>query len=95
MRAIQHTLTERWYLWEDARKLAEKDPEIDLNNEQHPFTPQDVYEHESAFVADDQAQTAEQAPSGFMAEPTKPEHIEPPAIPPATPEVQQPPSAKP
>lgn len=27
---IKHTLTERWYAWEDAWKVAEKDPEVNL-----------------------------------------------------------------
>jgi large subunit ribosomal protein L47 len=31
MRAIRHTLTERWYVWDDARKLAEDDQEITLS----------------------------------------------------------------
>ncbi|KAK4944401.1 54S ribosomal protein L4 mitochondrial [Elasticomyces elasticus] len=30
-RAIKHTLTERWYGWEDARKVAQNDPEVNLN----------------------------------------------------------------
>ncbi|KAF2805802.1 MRP-L47-domain-containing protein [Mytilinidion resinicola] len=30
-RAIRHALTERWYTWEEARKVARNDPEIDLN----------------------------------------------------------------
>lgn len=30
MRGIKHTLTERWYVWEAARKLAETDPEVNL-----------------------------------------------------------------
>lgn len=29
--AIKHALTERFYAWEDALKLAEKDPEIVIN----------------------------------------------------------------
>lgn len=29
-RAIKHVLTERWYAWEDARKVAQKDPEINM-----------------------------------------------------------------
>ncbi|KAF2835241.1 MRP-L47-domain-containing protein [Patellaria atrata CBS 101060] len=29
-KAIKHALTERWYAWEDARKLARNDEEIDL-----------------------------------------------------------------
>lgn len=28
MRAIKHVLTERWYSWEDARKLAAEDPRL-------------------------------------------------------------------
>lgn len=31
MTAIKRVLTERWYAWEDARVLAEKDPKINLN----------------------------------------------------------------
>ena len=30
---IKHTLTERWYAWEDAWKVAEKDPEVDLKGD--------------------------------------------------------------
>ena len=30
-KAIKTALTERWYAWEDARIVAEKDPEVDLN----------------------------------------------------------------
>ncbi|KAI1634954.1 mitochondrial 39-S ribosomal protein L47 (MRP-L47)-domain-containing protein [Biscogniauxia mediterranea] len=39
MKSIKHTLTERFYLWEDARVLAEKDSEIDLGNPEQPYTP--------------------------------------------------------
>lgn len=30
MKAIKHTLTERWYAWENARWAAMEDPSIDL-----------------------------------------------------------------
>ncbi|KAL1296954.1 hypothetical protein AAFC00_004557 [Neodothiora populina] len=30
MRGIKHVLTERWYAWEDARKIAARDPEVNL-----------------------------------------------------------------
>lgn len=30
MRRIKHTLTERYYLWQDANDVAKSDPEIDL-----------------------------------------------------------------
>ena len=29
-KAIKYALTERWYAWEDAWKLAQEDPEVDL-----------------------------------------------------------------
>lgn len=29
-RAIKHTLTERWYAWQEARKEAVQDPEVNL-----------------------------------------------------------------
>lgn len=31
MRSIKHTLTERWYAWEEARKVARNDPEVNLD----------------------------------------------------------------
>ncbi|KAI3318637.1 MRP-L47-domain-containing protein [Xylariaceae sp. AK1471] len=97
MRSIKHALTERWYLWEDARKLAEKDPEVDLSNTQSPFTPKDyLEEQEIALEGNNQDQPAEQAPSGFMAEEprvTKPDDVDPSTISPNTAKPQQP-SAK-
>lgn len=39
MKAIKHTLTERYYVWEDAYQLASEDPEIDLSNRKKPYTP--------------------------------------------------------
>ncbi|KAI0548786.1 mitochondrial 39-S ribosomal protein L47 (MRP-L47)-domain-containing protein [Xylaria curta] len=94
MRSIKHTLTERWYLWEDARKLAQTDPEIDLNNVQSPFTPKDYLE-ENEIALDDNSQNAaaEQVPSGFMAEEpklTRPEHVDPSTISPEPAKTQQP-----
>jgi len=32
-KAIKHALTERWYAWEDARKLAAADPEIEYTDD--------------------------------------------------------------
>ncbi|KAI1081739.1 MRP-L47-domain-containing protein [Whalleya microplaca] len=46
MKAIKHALTERFYLWEDARRLAEKDPEIDLTSRRNPYTPADYLEEQ-------------------------------------------------
>ncbi|ORY63146.1 mitochondrial 39-S ribosomal protein L47 (MRP-L47)-domain-containing protein, partial [Pseudomassariella vexata] len=39
MKAIKFALTERYYSWEDARKLAEEDPEVNLSNTKNPYTP--------------------------------------------------------
>lgn len=44
MRGIKHVLTERQYAWEDAVKLAEEDPEIDMSGEGPLFTPSDYME---------------------------------------------------
>ncbi len=41
MKAIKHVLTERQYLWEDARELAKADQEIDLTGKGPAFTPKD------------------------------------------------------
>ncbi|KAI1306866.1 mitochondrial 39-S ribosomal protein L47 (MRP-L47)-domain-containing protein [Xylaria venustula] len=99
MRAIKHALTERWYLWEDARALAETDPEIDLNNVQNPYAPKDyLEEHENVPEGNNRDQLPGQISSGFMAEEskvtTKAEDIEPSTISPTPLEAQQP-SAKP
>ncbi len=97
MRSIKHALTERWYLWEDARTLAETDPTIDLSNVQSPYAPKDyLEENENALERDIQGQLAKQAPSGSMAEEpsvTKPEDNEPSTVSPKPLETQ--PSAKP
>ncbi|KAI8956093.1 mitochondrial 39-S ribosomal protein L47 (MRP-L47)-domain-containing protein [Xylaria longipes] len=94
MRAIKHTLTERWYLWEDARKLAETDPEIDLSNMRSPFTPADyLEENEIALEGNNQDGSAEQAPSGFMVEEprvAKPGDVEPSTMSPEPAKTQQP-----
>lgn len=48
MRAIKHTLVERFYLWEDATKLAKNDPEIDLSGDGSAFTPMEYLEEEES-----------------------------------------------
>lgn len=94
MRSIKHTLTERWYLWEDARKLAENDPEIDLTNPTNPFTPKDyLEEHEYEEVEEElQDEREEQTKSNFMSEeprPRKPEQVDPSTISSKATETQQ------
>lgn len=41
MKAIKHCLTERYYAWEGARKLAETDPEVDFSGEGPAYTPEE------------------------------------------------------
>lgn len=41
MKSIRHVLTERYYLWEDAVKLAKEDPEINLSGTGQAYTPQE------------------------------------------------------
>ncbi|KAG6037267.1 hypothetical protein E4U40_006256 [Claviceps sp. LM458 group G5] len=44
MKAIKHTLTERYYTWKDAVEVAKSDPEIDLNAEDGKVYKPVVYE---------------------------------------------------
>jgi large subunit ribosomal protein L47 len=84
MRSIRHALTERWYVWEDARKLAENDPEVDLSNVRSPFTPKDyLEEREPALEGSNKNQVVDRVSSGFMAEEpqtTKPEDVDPSTV---------------
>lgn len=41
--AIKHALTERFYAWEDARKLAQQDPEVDLSGVGPAYTPEGAH----------------------------------------------------
>lgn len=40
---IKHVLTERFYAWEDARNLAEQDPEVDLSGRGPAYAPGGSY----------------------------------------------------
>jgi large subunit ribosomal protein L47 len=47
MRAIKHTLTERQYAWEDARKLASADPSIIVEGDRLMYDEElDEYDEE-------------------------------------------------
>ncbi len=46
MRAIKHTLTERYYTWQDAVEVAESDPEIDLQGGDGQLYKPTAYEDE-------------------------------------------------
>lgn len=50
MGAIKHTLTERYYTWEDAIDVARNDPEISMDGEEgEAYTPS-AYEDEIEAV---------------------------------------------
>ncbi|KAK3390486.1 mitochondrial 39-S ribosomal protein L47 (MRP-L47)-domain-containing protein [Podospora didyma] len=59
MRGIRHALTERFYTWEDAVKLAEADPEVDLSGEVAPYTPNEYFE-ENVFEEEGAELSAEE-----------------------------------
>ncbi len=88
MKAIRHTLTERFYLWEDARKLAESDPEIDLGNTVEAYKPRSYLEEEEAAVDGENQGTGEgqqlhegQAPETEADPKTGAEKIDPSTLP--------------
>ena len=84
MKAIKHALTERFYLWEDARKLAETDPEVDLGNTNHPYIPGSYLEEEDVQSAE--AEEGQQEGS----EKSAAETVDPSTLPPSPTETQQP-----
>lgn len=76
MKSIKHALTERYYTWEDARELAEEDPEVDLANVTNPYNPSTYFADEVASsepAAVDQAHldpsVASKASEGAVARP--------------------------
>ncbi|KAI0828090.1 MRP-L47-domain-containing protein [Hypoxylon sp. FL0890] len=83
MKSIKHALTERFYLWEDARKLAETDPEIDLSNTNRPYAPSSYLEEEiqSAEPVEGQQEESEKSAA---------EKVDPSTIPASAPEAEQP-----
>ncbi|KAI0152215.1 MRP-L47-domain-containing protein [Hypoxylon sp. NC0597] len=83
MKSIKHALTERFYLWEDARKLAETDPEVDLSNTNRPYTPSSYLEEEiqSAEPTEGQQEGTEKSAA---------EKVDPSTLPASATETQQP-----
>ncbi|KAK8079912.1 hypothetical protein PG997_007730 [Apiospora hydei] len=81
MKAIKHTLTERYYAWEEARELAEKDPEIDLSGEGNPYTPRDYLEEEMEQLGLDSEAAAQQGEEKFMEEKSAAESVDPSSLP--------------
>lgn len=59
MRAIRHALIKRWYGWEDARKVARDDPEVDLSGEGPAYRPrvdENYMESEEASLSEQNAE---------------------------------------
>lgn len=61
MRAIKHTLTERWYNWEDARGLAVEDPEVDMSGEGPAYNPRAFEDVPDEVLVEEEAQDAAEA----------------------------------
>jgi len=87
MKAIKHTLTERYYVWEEARKLAESDPEIDLSGRTGAiYTPssepyEDLLEESPALTTGEGSPVGEQlAPDHPTAEPRLQQHAKDGAV---------------
>ncbi|KAK3292305.1 54S ribosomal protein L4, mitochondrial [Chaetomium fimeti] len=59
MRSIKHVLTERFYTWEDAVKLAENDPEVDLTGNGPAFIPSNYLEEGDVAATEGEQQAAE------------------------------------
>ncbi|KAI4131054.1 MAG: hypothetical protein LQ347_003135 [Umbilicaria vellea] len=57
-RAIKHALTERWYAWEDARKVARDDPEVDIHRRRKPYNPRNLEDDVSEEVIEEPPQAA-------------------------------------
>ncbi|RYP37200.1 hypothetical protein DL767_003019 [Monosporascus sp. MG133] len=94
MKAIRHALTERYYLWEDARVLAESDPEIDLSGNGEAYKPRNYFEAEEALDSEKQAveessQEGQPLESEFEPEKTGAEKTDPSTLPSRPVETQQ------
>jgi large subunit ribosomal protein L47 len=77
MKAIKHTLTERFYSWEDAVKLAKLDPEIDLSGKGPTYTPLEYVEDE-VMEPDDPVDGTETQKADLLGQ----QEMDPAAIPP-------------
>ncbi|KAL8741915.1 MAG: hypothetical protein Q9190_005539 [Brigantiaea leucoxantha] len=51
-RAIKHALTERWYAWEDARRIAADDEEVNLNAQPGERAYLPIYDNDPVFESD-------------------------------------------
>src|SRR3569833_3290015 len=75
MQGIRHVLKERHYAWEDAVKLAETDPEVNLSGDGPAYRPQEYLEEEimeEALVEEELQDPAEPAVSPDTQQKTTP-----------------------
>lgn len=90
MKSIKHVLTERYYAWEDAVKLAKEDPEVNMSGEGPMYTPSSYYEDELANPASKEAavEDSEAAPADAETTEKPPSQdaaaADPSAVPPPT-----------
>lgn len=70
-RAIKHVLTERYYAWEESRKLAKTDPEVDLSGNGAAYTPTS-YEDEETLEDEDENEENYSAERDSLGEDGKP-----------------------
>ncbi|KAI5868660.1 MRP-L47-domain-containing protein [Durotheca rogersii] len=102
MQSIKHALTERFYLWEDARRLAETDPEIDLNSTDRPYNPSTYVDEVAATTEGSEAaqdgreslpgpeEGPEEGPEGGSKASAAAEEVDPSTLPPPSSNTQQP-----
>lgn len=93
MRAIKHALTERFYAWEDAVKVAQNDPEVNLSGNGPAFTPSDYLEGEAVAesAAEGEQQVAEAVEeTGEKSAPAAAATPEPATIPSSKPQAEAP-----
>ena len=88
MRAIKHVLTERFYAWEDAVKLSETDPEVNLSGDGPAFIPSDYLEEGDAAVAEGGEQAVEE--TAAETEPAGVAASDPATIPASKPQAEAP-----
>lgn len=82
--AIKHTLTERFYAWEDARKLAQDDPEISLAGREPAYIPDESHLESGEAAWEDvpgDPSTASGRPEAAEETKTPEEAIDPSTIP--------------
>ncbi|KAI9678356.1 MAG: 54S ribosomal protein L4 mitochondrial [Caeruleum heppii] len=48
-RAIKHVLTERYYAWDEARKVGRSDPEVNLSGDGPAYAPRDLEDDDATY----------------------------------------------